>query len=113
MIMKKPEADVIRFSSSDVIAASVVLSKFYDGVANNNTFSFNGKNYIVSDTDTFKTFRSDLADYVGDSDLKNKNSNEIYFGGKSVTGIFKNDHNNTDGTYTYDGTGTYTFTKKT
>ena len=113
MIMKKPEADVIRFSSSDVIAASVVLSKFYDGVANNNTFSFNGKNYIVSDTDTFKSFRSDLADYVGDSGLATKNSNDIFFDGKSVTGIFKNDHKNTDGVYTYNGEGTYSFTKKT
>ena len=109
----EPTMEVVRFESADVIAASVVLSKFYDGVANNNTFSFNGKNYIVSDTDTFKTFRSDLADYVGDSKLNTKKGSEIFFNDKRVFDIYNAVEENIDGVYTYNGTGTYTFTKKT
>ena len=112
----EPTMEVVRFGSSDVIAASVasvVLSKFYDGDKSNNTFSFNGKNYIISDNDAYHTFRSDLADYVGDPDLNEQDSNHIHFNGKSVTNIFNKDVNNIDGVYTYNGTGTYKFTKKT
>jgi len=109
----EPTMEVVRFGSSDVIAASVVLSKFNDGDRYNNTFSFNGKSYIISDNDSFKTFRSDLADYVGDSGLNNQGSNDIHFNGKQVTGIFQSNRSDVDGVYTYDGTGTYSFTKKT
>ena len=108
----EPTMEVVRFGSSDVIAASVVLSKFYDGDKSNNTFSFNGKNYIISDNDSYHTFRSDLADYVGDSGLNKKGSDDIFFNGKSVTGIFYGNRSGVDGVYTYDGTGTYKFTKK-
>ena len=83
----EPTMEVVRFGSSDVIAASVasvLLSKFYDGDKSNNTFSFNGKNYIISDNDSYYTFRSDLADYVGDPGLNNLGSNDIHFNSKSA-----------------------------
>ena len=42
-----PEMQVVRFGSEDVIATSVVLTKFYDGDTTNNTFIVNGTPYVV------------------------------------------------------------------
>ncbi len=59
MIMKKPEADVIRFSSSDVVAASnpyLVLSNFTGNVPGDGKVSYNGTTYEIktqSDADGF------------------------------------------------------------
>ncbi len=110
----EPTMEVVRFESSDVIAASVVLSKFNDGVGNNNTFSFGGRDYVVSNNDNYKEFRSSLSDYVGDAGLATKKGTDIFFGGISVYNLSKLQNNSdANGIYIYDGEGTYTFTKKT
>ncbi|PWJ70814.1 hypothetical protein B0O40_0663 [Ruminococcaceae bacterium R-25] len=52
MIMKKPEADIIRFSSSDVVAASSIANTmmwagFGDGTPKNGTVSYDGQTYTI------------------------------------------------------------------
>lgn len=106
----KPEMTVVRFGAEDVIATSgerVGLTNFYDGINDNNTFSFNGKDYTISNNDTFYTFRKDLGDYVGDTSLKTAYGNKIYFGSDTVNDIYKGDHSGVDGTYTYIGGGKF------
>lgn len=112
--MRTPEMSVVRFKEADVIVASgtVGLSNFNDGNASNNTFSFNGQSYNFTDNDGFKAFRSALSDYVGDAGLANAAGNRIYFGDNTVFGIYKGDHSGVDGEYTYNGEGTFRFSKK-
>lgn len=115
--MKKFSAEmkVVRFGAEDMIVTSgkvVTLSKFNDGNTTNNTFSFGGNSYTFQDNASFYAFRSALASYVEDGGLENKTSEDIKFGGRSVGVIFNKDISDADGDYTYDGLGTFTFSKK-
>ena len=116
----RPEMTVIRFNTDDIIVASggtrsnpVVLSKMHDSTGKNNTFSFGGKDYsFYKDNDAFLVFRTDLSNYVGDSGLASQKGSDIYFGGINVSNLSKEKNNpEVNGTYIYDGTGTYRFTR--
>ena len=61
--MKKFSAEmkVVRFGAEDMIVTSgkvVTLSYFTDADKSNNTFTFGGKSYVLSDNDSFHTFRT-------------------------------------------------------
>lgn len=120
MIMKKPEIDVIRFESADIVAAStaaktITLSGMGNSASNDNGFAFGPYNYVGA---TGNTIRSSMADYfdpgfsnVGNTavvfktDTNSSNLNVLFSGGQNATGGY-------NGTYEYDGPGTYSFTKK-
>ena len=107
-----PEMQVVRFGSEDVIATSVVLTKFYDGDTTNNTFIVNGTPYVVSDNDSYKSFRSALSNDAG-VNMDSVVSGNIYFGNRNIDVIYNRDAD-VDGVYKYSNTtdGKYYFTKK-
>ena len=110
-----PKMTVVRFESEDVIAASsrtVVLSKFTDTDKTNNTFSFGGNDYVIKDDPPYHAFRADLSNYVGDPGISSHTGSNIIFGEKDVNHIYRQKVDGFDGTYVYNGTGTYKFTKK-
>jgi len=109
----RPEMNVVRFGAEDTIATSgVVLSNFGDYNKDNNTFSFGGNNYNLSGGG-YNNFRSDLSNYVGDPGLANMTSNQIYFGEYTVANLNQGTGlTDADGEYTYNGAGTWSFTKK-
>ena len=115
-----PKITVVRFESEDVIAASsrtVVLSNFEDSEGGNNTFSFGGNNYVITDTPSYHAFRADLSNYVGDSDLASKTAAEIFFDdgskNRNINDLYRLPNRpSVNGTYVYNGTGTYSFSKK-
>ena len=117
----EPTMEVVRFESADVIAASgpsVVLSYMHDNGGANNTISFGGRDYHLNskakNPDDYHEFRENLSNYVGDAGLASKTGGEVFFGGISVFNLTTlKDSPDANGTYTYDGVGTYTFTKKT
>ena len=111
----KAEMTVVRFGAEDVIATSgrsVGLTNFNDGISDNNTFNIGGTGYTFSDNAGYNSFRRALSSYFGDDGLKSQTSGDIYFGDNSVTNIYKGDHAGIDGDYTYNGVGTYRFSKK-
>ena len=64
MIMKKPEADVIRFSGSDVVAASALSmtwSQFGDGQKANGIVKYNGQTYDITSSANVDSFINDLS----------------------------------------------------
>ena len=119
MIMKKPEIDVIRFESADIVAASsgantVTLSGMGNADTKDNGFAFGTYNLVGKDASTIRTA---MADYF-DAGFSNVANTEVLFknGTKSArlnnlaTG--KTAVDGWNGTYEWDGSGTYTFTKK-
>ncbi len=117
MIMKKPEIDVIRFECSDIVAASsgvktLTWAGVEDKVGNNNYVSFGGNSYLVqsSSSNEFKTMKSDLADYFGDSTLANASNSDIKFGDHNLNIFIGNTTPRVggDGTYVYDGNKVFT-----
>ena len=123
MIMKKPEIDVIRFECSDIVAASsgaktLTISGMGNAAVSDNNFKFGDNDYSYGKTgQTTNDVRLALGNYFGDDFSKKLNSGIIFdngsstlnlnalYGGQSTTSGF-------NGTYSYDGTCTYTFTKK-
>ena len=81
MIMKKPEADVIRFSGSDVVAASaptMTWSQFGDNTAKNGVVSYDGQTYIIDSADSITSLYSAMSG-IGVTDstkIDNNNSTE-------------------------------------
>ena len=64
MFMNKPEADVIRFSSSDVVAASALTmtwSQFGDNKKANGIVNYNGQTYNISSSANVNSFINDLS----------------------------------------------------
>lgn len=117
MIMKKPEIDVIRFECSDIVAASggiktLTWTGVEDTTNNNNYVSFGGNSYLVqnSSSDEFKTMKSDLANYFGDSTLENASNSDIKFGEHNLNIFIGNTTPRVggDGTYRYDGNKIFT-----
>ena len=108
----KPEMNVVRFGSEDVIATSVVLKNFNDGDTTNNTFYVSGPSYVVSDTSSYKSLRSALSNDAG-VDMEGVYSPQIFFGNKNIDAIYNNNVD-VDGVYEYSNTtnGNYYFTKK-
>ena len=117
MIMKKPEIDVIRFECSDIVAASsgiktLTWTGVEDKIGNNNYVSFGGNSYLIqsSSSDEFKTMKSDLANYFGDSTLENASNSNIKFGDHNLNIFIGNTTPRVggDGTYRYDGNKIFT-----
>ena len=121
MIMKKPEADVIRFSGSDVVAAS---TKSFDmtGVNNNTaqdlTIKFNDGSYtfINNGNQTRNDLYSNLSSYFGTNvDVDGYTSlNRPGASSSNLATVLNADNNGSsksyDGTYTWDGSA-FTRTK--
>lgn len=113
----RPEMTVVRFGAEDTIATSgtsVILSGFGDSRRGNNTFSFGGNDYTQLSAGTnFVNFREDLSDYLGDPTLNNCSVAEMYFGDRPIKLVYDAlEQPALDGEYTYNGAGTWSFTKK-
>ena len=120
MIMKKPEIDVIRFSGSDVVAAStrtLTWSNAEDNNSNNNLITFGNYSYTIhsSTQSDYNQFRTDLASYFEDPTLKSAGRSNIMFGSNSLN-RYTGGANITDGdgTFVYDGKvgSNWVFSKK-
>ena len=63
--MRKPDMEVIRFSCSDVVAASgpdkMIWSGLGDGKKANAKVSYNGQNYDITSSDNVTSFINDLS----------------------------------------------------
>lgn len=119
MIMKKPEIEVIRFKSADIVAASsgantITLSGMGNAEGSDNRFTFGTYNFVGANYNTIKT---GMADYF-DAGFSNVDSRDVWFingtkkarltnlstGGTATDGF--------NGTYDWNGPDTYTFTKR-
>ena len=113
MIMKKPEADVIRFSGSDVVAAST--KSFYMTGANNSTekdltiiFNDGSYTYINNGSQTRTKLYENLTSYFGVSNdvtgytVLKKSSNTSNFG-TVLNSDDAGESKSYDGTYIWDG----------
>ena len=107
--MRKPEMDVIRFSCSDIVAAStrtVSWSGLEDTVNGNNNITFNGKTYTISTSTAGRNMRTDLAAYFNDPSLAEDQGNDkVYFGSTPLSKIVNSGTSRPgmDGIYVYDG----------
>ena len=118
----KPEMTVVRFGAEDVIATSgartVGLSGFEDGNMGNNTFNVGGSTFVMADAqgtpddNVFQSFRAALGSYYGDSGFNSCGAGQIYFGEKNINELYKQQVAGMDGNYSYNGTGTFKFTKQ-
>jgi hypothetical protein len=118
MIMKKPEVDVIRFSCSDVVAASsptMTWSKFGDNTAKNGIVNYNGQTYTIDSADSITSLYTAMSG-IGVTDstrIDNNTSNEKM---KAVLNLEAGGRENGvrsplwNGTYIYENG---VFTKKT
>ena len=115
MSYKKPEMEVIRFESADIVAASggpitktITLAGHENKDGSDNEFTFNGNTYI----NVTGSMKSDLADYFGDSNLSTATNGSIYFGIYTLNSLNNSTsiRDGADGEYKYDGN--LRFTKK-
>ena len=116
MIMNKPGVDVIRFSGSDVVAASVTKSFQMLGssnsVANDITITLNDGSYTYTNngSQSTNTLYRNLGNYFGGVTVSSKT--ELVrpnVGSASILSLIKSDQDgssrNYDGTYTWNGSG--------
>ena len=113
MIMKKPEADVIRFSGSDVVAASnpsLVLSNFTGNVPGDGVVTYNGTNYEIKTESDANGFISALRQSgISNAGISLSSSSTAY----SLRSVVKTEastggRNWLDGTYIYNPDATWT-----
>ena len=118
MIMKKPEIDVIRFSGSDVVAASglktLTISGMGNAAANDNTFEFGEYTYTNMTSNKIEPMTNDMSSYFDANITKSTNVinennksavlNTLGTGGTSATDGF-------NGIYVYEN-GSFVFLKK-
>ena len=100
--MRKPEIEIVKFDSSDVIATSgqsysLMVSKYKDGQKGNLTVNFNGGNYT-----SLGSLKSALGsvglDIYNDTVFTDTPASTKYGGGKDFKTYFEYDAD-------YDGTG--------
>ena len=125
MSYKKPEMEVIRFESADIVAAStftktVTLSGMGNNTNTDNRFVFGTYDYTYGKNGAQSgTVKNSLSNYFEDdfskitvsgvifyNEDRSKSSNlNILWGGQTNTAGF-------NGTYEYDGPGSHSFTMK-
>ena len=115
MIMNKPGVDVIRFSGSDVVAASVTKSFQMLGasnsVANDITITLNDGSYTYTNNGNQSTnnLYNNLGYYFGASVNSKTELDRPNIGSASILSLIKSDQEGTsrnfDGTYTWNGSG--------
>lgn len=123
--MKKfaPEMKVVRFGTEDVIATSgvapapvktITISGYGNSSASDNLFVFGPYSHQMNTSSKFNAFRNDLSAYF-DADLANKSAKEIMFDGTDMNAFYTNNvprYEYMNGTYIYDGEGTFSFSKQ-
>lgn len=81
MIMKKPEADVIRFSGSDIVAASTLATtmnwtNFGDNTVRNGVVSYNGQTYTIDSADSIRNLYNAMSGLGVNSSTKVDNTDK-------------------------------------
>ena len=111
MIMKKPEADVIRFSGSDVVAASdgartISLDNLGDGNVANGIAKYQGVTYVIDSKSNVNSFINALNKGCGaTADTKISYTSDYY---NSISFILNKEvdsgisYSDWNGTYEYD-----------
>lgn len=115
----KPEMTVVRFGAEDVIATSggpMSLTGFQNNEIADNYFSFGSVTNWKVTGQNLPDFKKEMSSYYGDPGLASTDThaNQIYFGDTYTLYDIYNGVNmpEVNGSYTYNGTGTYKFTKQ-
>ena len=102
--MRKPEMEVIHFNNVDIVAASRLMtwSKFGDGVANNGTVTYNGKDYVISSLSNANKLYSAMSD----SELTINSSTKIIYNKEVHTlgGVFNTEMSGTGTNFNWGAT---------
>ncbi len=118
MIMKKPEVDVIRFSCSDVVAASaptMTWDQFGDNTVKNGIVIYNGQTYTIDSADSITSLYTAMSG-IGVTDSTRIDNNTANEKMKAVLKIEAGGRENGVNSPRWNGTYIYengVFTKKT